>query len=46
MTKRKSAPAPLDIPATLTDAQRAMIENATSDAARAILRSLFERAKA
>lgn len=45
MAKRKSAPAPLDIPATLTPAQLAMIDGATNDAARAILLSLFAKAR-
>lgn len=43
---RKRAPEPLVIPDTLTDAQRAMIEGASSDAARAILLSLFAKAQA
>lgn len=46
MSKRtKSAPAPLPIPGDLTPAQRAMIEGATSNAARAILLSLFAKAR-
>lgn len=43
---RKIAPAPAPEPPTgLSDAQRAMIDNASSDAARAILIGLFAKAQ-
>lgn len=43
MSKRKSAPAPIVIPAGLTPAQRAMVDGASSDAARVVLLRLYSR---